>query len=128
MYTSQGDQERTVLRCIKGRVPSIGTRMTSTRRNVSLATTYPDRKNNQKKSKASKGTASKKKTFMPHKEWWALSKGQRIMIREERKEKNVTERTVAAEEREKKVPAAEKDAPNPEVSAVVSRCQPSTNA
>jgi hypothetical protein len=105
--------------------------MTSTRRNVSAAATNPDRKDNQKKGKASKAAASKKKTFMPHKEWWALSEAQRTKIREERKQqKNVTERTVAAEEREKKVPAAEKEPSKAEreVSVVVSRRQPSTNA
>jgi hypothetical protein len=88
--------------------------MTLTRCNVTAAATNPDCKNNQKKGKARKGATSKKKTFVPHKEWWALSKAQRTKIREEQEQKNVTERTFAAEEREKEVPAAEKDAPQPE--------------
>jgi hypothetical protein len=104
--------------------------MTSARRNVSAAATNPNRKPNQRKGNSSKATAQKKKTFMPHKEWWALSEAQRTKIREERKKKVGNDRSVSAEERDKKVPAEEQESPGPErhVSVMVSRRQPGSGS
>jgi hypothetical protein len=57
--------------------------MTTLRRSISAAGSAPDRRRNQKKGQTGKPSAQKKETFMPHKEWWAVSEAQQTYSRKE---------------------------------------------
>jgi hypothetical protein len=111
--------------------------MTTSRRSISATGLTPDKRSNQRKGRTGKPTAQKKRTFMPHKEWWALSDAQRTKIREERQKQHNNVRTAAAEEREPTVPVAQgvtfapdtyPPANDRKVSVVVSRRQPSNSS
>ena len=96
----------------------------NTRRNISATATNPHSAS--KKRPDAKGDkdkpVAKKKNFMPHKQWWALTDAQRTKIREERQKKkqNKPERNASAEERSPPTPEPDKER---HVSVVVSRRQ-----